>query len=230
MDAPLSRRRLIAAGLTLPLVGLAGCVTRLRDVPGLEDAVRRLLTLSSQRAFARLAVENGFFADELARVNLPSQLGGSAFARAFAVLLGSAEVQDRLLRLVNAAAVEGARAAAPMVYDAIRGMSIADAVAIVRGGPTSATDYLQRELGEGLFNAMYRPVGGFLRMADEGLVTRALRITTGIDFPGLQADVTRKAALGLYRAIGREEAAIRPNPGAAGDPVLAAALGFGRRR
>jgi hypothetical protein len=230
MDAPLSRRRLIAAGLALPLAGLAGCVTRFGDVPGLEDAVRRLLTLSSQRAFARLAVENGFFADELARVDLPSQLGGSAFTRAFAVLLGSAQVQDRLLRLVNEAAVEGARAAAPVVYEATRGMSIADAVAIVRGGPTSATDYLQRELGEGLFNAMYRPVGGFLRMADEGLVTRALRIATGIDFPGLQADVTRKAALGLYRAIGREEAAIRANPGAAGDPVIAAALGFGRRR
>jgi hypothetical protein len=40
--------------------------------------------------------------------------------------------------------------------------------------------------------------------------------------------VTRKAAAGLYRAIAREEAAIRADPSAAGDPLLAQA--FGRRR
>ena len=228
MDAPLSRRSFVAGGLALPLAGLAGCVTRLGDVPGIEESIRRLLMLSSQRAFARLATENGFFADEIARVNLPSQLGGSAFTRALAVLLDAPAVQDRLLRLVNRAAVEGARAAAPYVYDSIRNMRVSDALAIVRGGPTAATDQLQRELGGGLFNAMYPDIGRFMRVADEGLVWRALRITTGIDFPGLQADVTRKAALGVYRAIAREEAAIRADPAAAGDPLLARLLG--RRR
>lgn len=228
MDAPFSRRTLVAGALALPCAALAGCVTRLGDVPGLEKSIRRLLMVSSQRAFARLVAENGFFADDLARVDLPSQLGGSAFTRALAVLLGMPAVQDRLLRLVNQAAAEGARAAAPFVYESIRNMSVADAVAILRGGPTAATDYLQRDLGEGLFNAMYPDVGRFLRVADEGLVARALRIATGIDFPGLQADVTRKAALGLYRAIGREEAAIRADPAVAGDPLLARF--FGRRR
>jgi hypothetical protein len=226
--APLSRRSLLAAGLAFPLVSLAGCVTRLGDVPGLEEAVRRLLTLASQRAFARLLTEQGFFADEIARVSLPSQLGGSAFTRAFAVLLGSAYVQDRLLRVVNDAAAEGARAAAPRVYEAIRGMGIADARLVLRGGQTAATDYLQRELGEGLFNAAYPGVGRVLRAADHGIVARALLIATGIDFAGLHADVTRKAALGIYRAIAREEAAVRADPRAAGDPTLA--LLFGRRR
>lgn len=225
-----ARRALITGLLSLPLLALPGCATRLGDLPGLERSVRRLLTLASQRAFARLAQREGFFADDVARVNLPSQLGGSAFTRALAVLLGTRLVQDRLLRVVNEAAAEGARLAAPLVYDSIRDMSITDALAILRGGPTAATEHLQRNLGDRIFETMFPPIGEALRVADNGLVQRALRIATGIDFAGLQADVTRKAALGLYRAIGREEAAIRADPGRSGDPLLAAALGTARGR
>jgi hypothetical protein len=228
MDAPLSRRSLVAAALVLPLLGLGGCATRLGDAPGLDEAVRRLLTLSAQRAFARLLAREGFFADDLARVTLPSQLGGSAFTRALAVLLGSSYAQDRLLRIVNDAASDGARDAAPLVYRAIGNVRIVDARTVLSGSPTAATELLARELGEGLFDALYPGVGRVLRVADNGLVARALLIVTGIDFPGLQADVTRKAALGVYRAIGREEAAIRADPAAAGDPLLARL--FGRRR
>ncbi|MEA3038319.1 MAG: hypothetical protein QOE79_832 [Sphingomonadales bacterium] len=227
MDAPLSRRSLVAAALALPFLSLAGCATRLGDVPGLDETVRRLLDLSAQRAFARLLTRDGFFADDLARVTLPSQLGGSAFTRAFAVLLGSSYVQDRLLRIVNDAASDAARDAAPVVYQAIRNIRIDDARTVLRGSPTAATELLERELGEGLFDALYPGVGRVLRIADNGIVARALLIATGIDFPGLQADVTRKAALGVYRAIGREEAAIRADPAAAGDPMLARL--FGRR-
>ncbi len=43
---------------------------------------------------------------------------------------------------MHRAASRAAEAAAPIVYDAIRNMSFADAVALVRGGPTAATDFL----------------------------------------------------------------------------------------
>jgi putative nucleotidyltransferase with HDIG domain len=98
---PLSRRSLIAAGLLEALLALPGCATRLGDLFNLEDAVRRLLTLSSQRAFARLLTDEGFFRDDIARIDLPPQLGGSSVAAALAVALGTRAVQDRLLRLVN---------------------------------------------------------------------------------------------------------------------------------
>ena len=221
MDLLLTRRRLIAAGCTLPLLALPGCATKLGDLFNLEDAVRRLLTISSQRAFARLLTDEGFFADELTRVELPSQLGGSRIASTLAVALGTRAVQDQLLRAVNRAAAQAADAAAPVVYESIRGMSITNALAIERGGPLAATDYLQRSMGDAIVNAMFPEVGQALRVADSGLVSRALRFATGIDFAGLQADVSRKAANSIYRAIGREEAAIRANPQSAGDPVLA---------
>ena len=226
MDQLLSRRSLLAAGLAFPLLALPGCANGLGGGFGLEDAIRRILTLSSQRAFAQLLTDEGFFQDELARVALPSQLGGSAITRALTVALGTSAVQDRLLRLVNHAAADAADAAAPIVYDSIRTMTIADAVSLVRGGPTAATDFLQRSMGDAIVDAMFPQVGEALRIADNGLINRILQTATGIDFTGLQSDVARKAASGIYRAIGREEAAIRANPQATGDPVLIGVFGL----
>jgi hypothetical protein len=221
MTPSLTRRSLIAAGLVLPLLTLPGCATRLGDIANLEPAIRRLLTLSSQRAFARLLAEEGFFRDDIARIQPPPQLGGKAVTAALAVALGTRSVQDRLLRVVNQAAGEGARRAAPVVYDSIRDMPIADARSIARGGPTAATDYLARSMGERIFDAVFPGVGEALRLAENGVIQRVLEFATGINFPGLQADVTRKTSAALYREIGREEAAIRADPGSAGDPVLA---------
>lgn len=224
MDASLSRRALIGAGISLPLLALPGCAGGLGGL-GFEDAIRRLLTISSQRAFASLLQENGFFADELTRIPVPQQLGGNAVTNALAGLLGVGLVQDRLLRLVNNAAANAAEAAAPVVYDSIRSMSIADALSIVRGGPTAATDYLQRSMGNAIVSAIFPRVGNALQALDNGIVTRALRAATGINFPGLQQHVADRTSDAIYRAIGREEASIRANPSSIDDPVLRGVFG-----
>jgi hypothetical protein len=105
-------------------------------------------------------------------------------------------------------------------------MTIPDALGIVRGGPTAATDYLARSMGERIFDALFPGVGQALRVAENGVVQRVLQVATGINFAGLQADVTRKTAAAIYRAVGREEAAIRADPRATGDPVLAGVFGM----
>lgn len=230
MDVILSRRTLIGAGLALPLLALPACAT-IEDYGGfgLEDSIRRLLTLSSQRAFATLLTENGFFQDEMARVTLPPELGGSGAPAIAAALLRTGVVQDQLLRLVNRAAVRGAERAAPVIYDSIKTMTITDAMSLVRGGPNAATDYLRRSIGDRIVEVLLPGVGDALRLLDSGLLNRALQGATGIDFAGVQQDVTRKAADGIWRAIGREEAEIRANPEATQDPVLNGVFGFLRR-
>lgn len=221
MDPLLTRRRLIAAGFTLPLLALPGCATL--GGFGFEDAIRRLLTLSSQRAFARLLQENGFFEDDFARIPLPPELSGAGAVAS--ALLRTSLVQDQLLRLMNRAAANAAEAAAPIVYDSIRSMSFGDAVALVRGGPTAATDFLERAMGDAIVDAMFPGVGNALRLFDNGVINRVVQAATGIDFGSLQRHVTRSAARGIYRAIGREEAAIRANPRETGDPVLTGVFG-----
>lgn len=224
MSSLISRRSLIGAGLSLPLLTLTGCATGLGGF-SFEEAVRRLLTVSSQRAFTGLLRENGFFEDEMARVTLPPQLGGAGASAVVAALLRSPTVQNQLLRLVNDAAAEAADAAAPIVYDSIRTMTIADALSIVRGGPTAATDYLQGRMGDAIFDTLFPGVGQALRVANNPLLAQALQSASGIDFVGLQRDVAAKASTGIYRAIGREEAAIRANPASVNDPLLSGVFG-----
>jgi hypothetical protein len=80
-------------------------------------------------------------------------------------------------------------------------------------------------MGTAIVDAMFPGVGQALRTFDNGILNQAIRATTGIDFAGIQHHVTRSAAEGIYRAIGREEAAIRANPRGAGDPVIAGVFG-----
>jgi hypothetical protein len=224
-DAFLSRRGLLGAGLALPLLALLGCTGEMGPY-GLGSPIRRLLTLASQRAFANLLRDNGFFNDPVAQVTLPAQLGGTGAASLLASdLLRQPAVRDQLLRLVNAAATSAARSAAPLVFDTVARMRARDAVFIVRGGSTAATEYLQRELGNAVFDALLPGVGTALASLDNGLLGRALQAASGIDLPRLRYDVARKASDGIYRAIGREEASIRANPRATRDPVLITAFG-----
>lgn len=226
MNANISRRALLGFGCAMPLFALSGCATvgSLGGF-GLEDAIRRLLTISSQRAFTNLLQDNGFFQDELARVTLPAQLGGSGAPSILSSILRTSTAQTQLLRLVNNAAARAAENAAPIVYDSIRTMTITDALSIVRGGSTAATGYLERSIGDRIVDALFPGVGAALRVLDSGFLSQALGAATGINFAGLQQDVTRKTAQGIWRAIGREEASIRANPGSVNDPVLSGVFG-----
>jgi hypothetical protein len=129
---------------------------------------------------------------------------------------------------MNRAAANAAEVAAPMVYDTIRSMSFGDAMSLVRGGPTAATDLLERTMGNAIVDAMFPGVGNALRSFDNGILNQVVRSATGIDFQGLQRHVSESAARGIYRAIGREEAAIRANPRATNDPVLIGVFGLAR--
>ena len=222
----IERRTILSAAAFAPLLALPSCAGT--GGFSLVEAIRRLLTLSSQRAFAALMQENGFFDSQVARISLPDQLGGSTASKLIAAVLRSDAFQSRMTRQVNRAAERGAALAAPIVTDAISSLSVADALAVVRGGSSAATDRLSQALGTRLFDAMLPGVGDGLKLFDSGVVTQALKLATGIDFAGLRDDVTRKASDGIYRAIGREEAAIRANPQATGDPLLTAVFGIVR--
>lgn len=220
------RRALIASAAILPILALPGCAN---SGFSLVEAIRRLLSISSQRAFATLMRENGFFDDAIARISLPDRLGGERASSIVALALRSGPVRERMLRQVNRAAEKGAEVAAPMVATAIQSMSVEDAVSIVRGGSIAATDLLQRQMGTALATAMVPGIDNGLRLFDSQIVNEALRLATGIDFAGLRDDVTAKTSNAIYRAIGREEAAIRANPSSANDPLLATVFGLGRK-
>ena len=220
------RRSVLSVGAAIGLLSLPGC----SSLPGLSltEAIKRLLTVSSQNAFAQLLQPNGFFDSQVARIAVPDSLGGSRVTSVATALLRSKPIQDRLLRQVNRAAEQGAELAAPIVADTIRNMTITDAVAILNGGPRAATDLLQRQLGNTLVERMLPGVGNGLKLFDDEIINLVLSQATNVDFGSIRRDVTKKVNDAIYRSIGAQEEAIRANPRATNDPLLIAVLGTGK--
>lgn len=219
----MQRRDFMASGAALTLLGLAGCSGGLRY--SLIDAIKRLLSLSSQRALARLMAPGGFYDSQIGRISLPDSLGGSTGGSLLSRVLLSGVLRDRLLRQVNRAAEKGAERAAPAIADAILSVSPADAAAILKSSGPAATNLLQQAMGSALINTMLPDIDDGLRLFDSAVVTDALKMATGIDFAGLRDDVTRKASDAIFAEMGKEEMTIRADPKSTNDPVLIAALG-----
>jgi len=201
MTPTFSRRSLLA----VPLIGLAACAGTFGSYAH-EDAVRRLLRISSERAFARLLQDDGFAAAELMSEALPEG------------------ARERLRRQVAYAAGAAARVAVPAVRESIRDIAIIDAAAIVRGSPTAATEMLRQVMGEALFTALAPEIGNALRAGDAASVDQVLANADGINFEGLRLEVARRTSDAIYRAIGEEEAAIRADPRSVRDFVLRSSL------
>jgi len=220
------RRSVLGFGAAAGLLALPGC----SSLPGmsLTEAVKRLLTVSSQNAFAQLLQPNGFFDSQVARLSVPDSLGGSRVMNIASVLLRSKPIQDRLLRQVNRAAENGAELSAPIVAETIRNMSISDALAIINGGPRAATSLLQGQLGNTLVERMLPGVGSGLRLFDNEIINLVLSQATNVDFSSISRDVTNKVNDAIYRSIGAQEEAIRADPRATNDPLLIAVLGAGK--
>lgn len=222
----MERRQFLSGGSALALLAVSGCSQGLGF--SLTEAIRRLLSLSSQRALARLMAPGGFYDSQIGRITLPDQLGGSGGGSLLSRVLLSSVVRDRLLRQVNRAAEKGAERAAPVIADAIMSTSPQDAAAIIKAvGTPAATNLLQQHMGTALISAMLPGVDDGLKLFDNQAVTEALRVATGIDFAGLRDDVTRKASNAIFAEMGKEEMAIRADPRSTGDPVLIAAFTAG---
>lgn len=224
METHIGRRYLLLAGMAGTALMLPGCAS----MPGfsLTEAIRRLLRLSSQNAFAVLLQPGGFYDSNVARIALPERFGGGRSTNILSIILQSATFRDRLQRQLNRAAEKGAERAAPLVADAVRNVSIEDAAAIVRGGPQAASSFLRGKMGAALVDAMLPGISEGLRLFDDQVIGKAVQSVSGFDIAALASDINRKADEAIWSAIGQEEANIRSNPQATNDPVLIGVFGL----
>ena len=219
-----TRRHILLSGAAFVILALPGCAS----IPGfsLTEAIRRLLTLSSQNAFALLLQPGGFYDSSVGRIALPDRFGSNS-GTILSAVLQSRTFRDRLQRQLNRAAEKGAERAAPLVADAVRNVSIEDAAALVRGGPLAATSFLRGKMGTALLDSMLPGISDGLRLFDDQVIGQAVRSVTGFDIAALAQDITRKADDSIWAAIGLEESAIRANPQKTQDPLLIGVFGVG---
>jgi Protein of unknown function (DUF4197) len=219
-----TRRHILRSGAALAILALPAC----QSMPGfsLTEAIRRLLTLASQNAFALLLQPGGFYDSSVARIALPDRFGGDRGTGILSVVLQSRQFRDRLQRQLNRAAEKGAERAAPLVADAVRNVSIEDAAALVRGGPQAATGFLRGKMGPALLDSMLPGISDGLRLFDDQVIGKAVQSVTGFDIAALANDITRKADDSIWAAIGLEESNIRADPQKTNDPVLIGVFGL----
>jgi hypothetical protein len=223
MSNPINRRVVLGGMTSVGVLALAGCSSF--PAFSLEEAVRRLLFLSSDRAFARLLQPGGFWDDQVTRLVLPESLGnrGGVLAR----ILTGPLMKDRLSRAFNDMAYDAAERAAPAVADAVRTIGVRNALALIRSSdPMAATAFLHQEMGTSLVELMVPEFGDAIRVSREPLVGEVLAALTGLDVGGIAQSLAMQADNAIFRAIGREEAAIRADPRSTNDPMLMAAFGL----
>lgn len=215
-----SRRLFLTGGAATVLLALPACSSM--GGISLTEAIRRLLVLSSERAFARLAAPGGYWDNAVGRIGLERFLGsrGDVLGR----ILTSSLFKDRLEDAVADIAVRGSYRVAPIVAETVRTIGIQNAVDLVRGGPTAATDFLRTSMADGLIEAMIPEVGGALRVAREPLIGQVLGALTGVNVDQIARGFSGEVNNAIWREIGVEEAAIRADPASTNDPLLIAAL------
>lgn len=226
LNIHLGRRAMLGGIAAGSVLALPGCATGLGGF-GLVDAVRRILLLSSERAFSRLTATGGYWDQQVAQIGLNNLLG--ARGDVLSSILTSALFKSRLEREFAGFAVDASERAAPLVIDAVRTVGIENAIALVRGGPTAATSFLRGELGTSLLTAMVPQLSQAMQVASDPLVGQALNALTGVDVNGVANRVAAGVNDAIWNEIGREESAIRADPQATGDPLLIGVFGAADR-
>jgi len=223
---PVTGRRAFLAGIAASSVLALPACTSMGGF-SLVDAVQRLLYLSSERAFARMLADNGFWDEQVATLGLSSFLGtrGDVLTR----ILTSALFKNRLEDAFGDIAYKGAERAAPVVTDAVRVIGVQNAIDLVRGGPTAATAFLRGSMGTRLIDAMVPELGSAMRVASDPLVGELLNGLTGVDVAGVANRVAGNVDNTIWREIGVEETAIRADPASTRDPLIIGVFGAGAR-
>jgi Protein of unknown function (DUF4197) len=223
---PTRRALLAGAAGAGALLLLPGCVGTGGGF-SLVEAVRRLLLLASENAFARLTAPGGFWDEQVARIGLDQLIGtrGDVLSR----ILTSQLFKDRLEERFATFAIDASYRAAPIVTDAVQVIGFENAIDLVRGGPSAASDFLRLELGSALIDAMVPELGEAIRLAEDPLIGQALGALTGVNVSNVATRLGREVDNAVWGEIAREEAAIRANPQATRDPLLIGVFGIGSR-
>ncbi len=191
--------------------------------------MREALRIATERAVAATSKPGGFLDDARIHIKLPRTL--RKIGRALRAV-GMGGPADELEVGLNRAAERAVAEAKPVFVDSIKRMTLEDAVGIVRGGDTAATDYFRRTT-EDTLRARFRPIVsaslatvGARKQYDAVLARyQALPLAQS---PSLDLDAytTQKALDGLFFFVAEEEKKIRSDPAKRTTALLRRVFGF----
>ena len=207
-------------------------------VPGLARAavtsadaatgIRAALERGAASAVELLGRPGGFLDNPKVRIPLPPALEQAA---GMLKLIGQQHRVDELITAMNRAAEAAVPEAKALLVQAARSMTVEDALAIVRGGDTSVTDFFASRTRQPL-TQRFLPI--VTRATEKVSLAHSYNELVGkagamglvrAEDANLERHVTAKAVDGLYLMIGEEERRIRQDPVATGSAILQKVFG-----
>ncbi|MDE2369686.1 MAG: DUF4197 domain-containing protein [Burkholderiales bacterium] len=220
------RRREFTVGL--PLAALTAAAQAGASESDAAAGVRAALERGATAAVSQLGRADGFLGNPKVRIELPGHLAQVAKLMR---QMGQGAKIDELVTAMNRAAEAAVPEARTMFVNAVKAMSVEDALKIVHGGATSATDFFAAKtrapLGEKFLPIVTRETEK-VQLAQRYNAVAAKASSFGLvkgDETNIQKYVTGKALDGLYTMVGEEERKIRADPIGTGSALLKKVFG-----
>ena len=179
-------------------------------VSGLKEA----LSLGAQKSTDKLSATDGFFKDAAVKILLPKQVQDIESKMR---MLGMGKLVDNAELSMNRAAEDASKSAAPIFLSAIKQMTVADALNILRGTDTAATAYLRKTTTPELTSSFKPVIEESLKKTDankywKDVFTAYNRFSSKPVDTDINSYVTQKALDGIFYYVAAEEINIRQNP------------------
>ena len=193
-------------------------------ISGLRDA----LTVGTNNSSAFASKVDGFYKNPSLFIPFPPE---AQKVKDWAIKLKMEAQLDKFVETLNRSAEEAAKDAAPVFVNAIKGMSIGDGFAILKGNDNAATQYLKDKTTAEL-RLKFTPVvqNAINKVELTKYWNPIINNYNKVPFvekqnPDLTAYVTDRAMEGLFKLIADEELKIRKDPVARVTDILKRVFG-----
>jgi hypothetical protein len=193
----------------------------------IAEGLKQALTIGTQNSTNRLSAVDGFFKDAAIKILLPPEAQNvEKTLRNF----GLGSLVDKTILSINRAAEDAAKSATPIFVNAIKQMTISDAIGILRGGDFAATNYFKDKTTGALTDAFKPVISKSLNKVDatkywSDMFTAYNKFSAKKVPTDINVYVTQKAIDGIFYEVGLEEQKIRKDPAARVTDLLKTVFG-----
>ena len=192
------------------------------------DGIKEALVNGTQESVKLVSVQNGYWGNPEIKIPFPSE---AREMEADLRSIGMSKKVDEFNESMNRAAEKAANEAKPIFIAAIKGMTVKDAINIVKGAVNAATVYLKNTTSPELIIKFQPIIKSSLDNVSAtkywtDLITTYNKIPLVKKMnPNLTEYVTQKAIDGLFVMIAKEELKIRKDPMARTSELLKKVFG-----
>ncbi len=224
----MKRRQFTAAVSAAGMVGWGSNAQAALGQGEAASGIRAALERGAEAAVSALGKTDGFLGNAKVRIPLPGFLADAA---KLLKATGQQKRVDELVTAMNRAAEAAVPQAKTLLVQAVKSMSMDDALKIVRGSDNSVTEFFVGKTRQPLgvqFLPIISKATEHVALADKYNAVAGKAAKLGL-MKGEDADINRyvtsKSLDGLYFMIGEEERRIRKDPIGTGSEILKKVFG-----